>query len=93
MHFTVKMLSFCSLFYDAEGKICSITSTVGMFRKIINGKQFRRKVSWSIQSIFLAISRGTEENHETFQDTTFSFGDSNRVPFKHKYTAIPRQQP
>jgi hypothetical protein len=86
------MLSFCCLFYDAERKICYITSTVGIFRKMINEKQFRKWVSWPNQGIFLSIPCGTEENHETFQDI-FSFGDSNRVTFKYKYISIPGQKP
>jgi len=90
VHFTAKMRSFCCLFYDAE---CYMTSTLRLFRKMINRKEFRSKVSWSNQVIFLAIPCGTEENHERFQDARFSFGDSKRVPFQHKYTAIPRQQP
>jgi len=90
IHFMAKLRSFCCLFYDVE---CYITLTLLMFRIMINRKEFRRKVSWPNQVIFLAIPCGTEENHERFQDVRFSFGDSKRVSFKHKYTAIPREEP
>jgi hypothetical protein len=50
---------------------------------MINGKEFKRKVPWPNQGMFLAIpwvGGGTEEKHERFQDIWFSFRDSNRVP-------------